>query len=303
MIRRTHVSLRAGLALALGLGLALSASAQPADRAARLDARLDRLGERLSVTPQQAAALDALDADAGLWAASAAVRDLLTDAQLAQLRDARGARLDGTRRMRGDRAGARQGRRGEMRRRGARRSGAARGERARRTDAQRQAVRAVREDARTRQRDLVERLRAGTISDADFVAQTQALRESVRQRTQAARPADARRADRNDRREAARAARDQALGLTEAQKQQLQARRLDRIRNAPEPLDLRPFLDAEGQLDRAAYRQAQQARRQEQRAAAQARQAERPEILTQEQQDLVRIHRALAGGGGRRGGR
>lgn len=128
-----------------------------------------------------------------------------------------------------------------------------------------------------------------------------ALRDESRRQMEADLPADARRAERQRRREAAHVAREQALGLTDVQRDRLQTRRLDRVRQSPEPLDLRPFLDVDGRLDRVAYRQAQQARRKQARAAAQARRQQGEDVLTQEQRDVVLIHRALVCG--RRGKR
>ncbi len=306
MIQLTRTTLRAGLALALGLGLAWSATAQPGDRARRgadLDARLDRLGNALSVTDPQAAALDAiagrqLDDPAASWAAAADVLDVLTAEQIDELREMRAERGEQARGRRGD-ADARQGRGGRGGRAG-RRPGrpserAQMGDRQGRqplTDEQRQSVRAVRDDARQRRQDLVGQLRDGSISDAAFIEQSQSLREDSRRRLEAIVPASP---ERQARREAARDAREQALGLTDAQRQQMQARRLDRIRQSPEPLDMRPFLDADGQLDRAAFRQAQRERRQAARATGAERGQE--QILTQEQRDLVRVHRLISRGG------
>ena len=330
MPQLTRITLRAGLALALGLGLAWNATAQPdsAQRTARLDARLDQLGERLSVTDQQATALDAVAAGAAegpaaSWTAAARVLDVLTADQIAQLRD-RGQRGDGVRgqRERGDQArsgrerrgsrGARRGGRGarEGVDRGARQDGdrPQRGQRAQLTDEQRQALRSIRDESREQRQALVQRLRDGSISDADFITQSEALRERTRQQVDAARPGDAHSDERSDRREAARAAREQALGLTDAQEQRLQSLRLDRIRQAPERLDMRPYLDSDGQLDRSAYREAQREQRQQARPAAQTLREQTEAVYTQRQRDLMLVHRAISGGGrdgrrGRRGGR
>ena len=303
MLRLPRTTLRAGLALALGLGLAGSAAAQPGDparRGADLGARLDRMGDRLSVTDPQAAALDAiasrpLDDPAASWAAAADVLDVLTDEQLATLRGARAER-DGGRRggadarqgrgRRGGQVGRRPSRPGERARMGARQG------RERLTDEQRQAVRSIRDDARQRRQGWVERLRDGSISDAAFVEQSRSLREDSRRRLEAVVPTHA---ERHARRQAARDAREQALGLTDAQRQQAQARWLDRLRESPEPLDMRPYLDADGRLDRAAFRQAQRERRQAARTTGAERRQE--PILTQEQRDLVRVHRLISRGG------
>ena len=304
MTRLTRTTLRAGLALALGLGLAWSASAQPSDRARRgadLDTRLDRLGDVLSVTDQQAAALDAIagrpfDGPAASWTAAADVLDVLTDEQLAQLREMRAQRGERVRSRRADAdtrpyRGRRRGRAGL---RGGRARMGERQDRARLTDDQRESVR---DDARQRRRALAAQLRDGSISDSAFVERSQVLRDDARRQLEAITPGDAEHAERQARREAARQARERALGLTDAQRQQLQARRLDRLRQSPEPLDLRPFLDADGQLDRAAFRQAQRERRQQARAAGAERREEQGEVLTREQQDLVLVRRLISRGG------
>ena len=305
MTRRSRFSLRAGLALALALGAAWTTAAQPP-----LDDRLDRLAERLSLSAEQSAALDAVAArqdasdPASMWSAAAEVRQVLTAEQLAELREA-GARRGDRSARRGD--GARGD--GDGRRRGAARSdgpgrngsdgrrerGGRRGDDL--TDAQRQAVRTIRDDARTRRQSLVDALRAGQIADQDFADQTEALREETARRLADALPDDARRDDRGDRREAAQAARDQALGLSADQKARLLALRLDAVRQAPERPDLRPYLDADGRLDREAYREATQAQREARREGAQTRRQQAEAVLTAEQRDLVAVHRALSGGG------
>ena len=75
---------------------------------------------------------------------------------------------------------------------------------------------------------------------------------------------------------------------------------------------MRPYLDADGQLDREAFRAAQRERREAGREARADRRDEGAEVLTEDQRDLSFLHAALAGGrghgsrgrrGGRRGGR
>ena len=302
MTRPPRLPLRAGLALALGLGVAAASAAQPAP----LDARLGRLADRLSLTAEQAAALDAVaarhDADdpAALWTVADGVRQVLTADQIARLRASREARTgprDG-RSMRQGEAAPRGRTRAATRGRADRR----RGDRQRGgdavTDAQRQALRVIRDDARTRRERLAEALRDGRLSDQAFADQMRALREDTARRVAGAFPdAAKRRAEREARREAAEAARDDALGLTADQKARLLAIRLDGVREAPERPDMRPYLDAEGRLDREAYREATRAQRQALREAAQTRRQQAEGVLTDPQRDLVAVHRALAAGG------
>ena len=319
---------RAGLAVLLGLGVAFAADAQPAARLSA-DARLDQLTEGLDLTADQSAALDALgtryaDADrATLWTAAADVAAILTDAQIDQLQQAAtarrsersGARGERTRRPRGERRARPDGERrarpdGERRARpdGDRRQRAPRGERTELTDAQREALRAVRDDVRARTEALVTQFRDGALTEDQFVERTKALREEATRRSAEALPAEAaqRMAERHAQRDAEKTARERALGLTDAQKAQLQSRRLDRVREGGP--DLRPFLDEGAELDRDAMREALRERREQARAEREA-----DPVLTAEQQDVVFLHRALAGGGrdghrgrrgqGRRGGR
>ena len=312
MTRSSQFFRRAGLAVLIGLGVS-AADAQPRG----LDARLDRLTDGLTLSTQQSASLDALateyaEADrADLWAAAAEVSAVLTDAQIDQLQQARTAR----RSERGARSGeGRQGRRGDRATRGDRQDRTAREGRQERgsrqgradrptlTDEQRDALRAIRSDVRAQAEALADQLRDGAISDEAFLAQTRALREEGVRRSAEVLPADvaAERAERQASRDAAQAAREQALGLTAAQKQQMEARRLDRVRNAPEPLDMRPYLDADGRLDRQAFREAQRAQRETMREAR----GERDDVLTEDQKDIAFVYSALAGGRdgqGRRG--
>ncbi len=293
MTRLSDLLPRAGLAIALGLAVAVAASAQPADRG--LDARLDRLAQGLDLSADQTSALDALaaqyaDADrADLWAAAAQASAILTAAQVDQLQrsvaDRRGERGQ-TRRARGAD--------GERGHRGGRGDRGGRADHMDLDDAQRRALREIRADVRAQAEALAEQLRAGTLSDDAFLDQTRALREEGVRRSTAVLPADAvaRRAEREAQRQAAEDARGKALGLTAAQKQQFDARRVERARQAPARPDLRPFLDADGQLDRDALREAQRAQREASREAR----GERDEILTEDQQDVAFLYAALAGG-------
>lgn len=286
---------------ALGAALLVgTADAQP-NRPDASD-RIERATSGLDLTDSQQARLGALaaetaDPEAGaLWTLSADVAAVLTDAQIDHLREVQEARR-GERRARGER-----GRRGPgMRGRGARgpRSGA------RLTDEQREAVRAVAEEIRPQAEALVERFRLGELSDEAFVAEAKALRDEAMTRLGAALPAEAaeRMAQAKAWREAAKTAREDALGLTDAQKDAYRALALDRIREAPERPDLRPYLDEDGRFDRQAFREARRAQREAARPEREARRTEAVAILTDEQKDIVAVHRALAGPRGmRRGG-
>ena len=291
MTHTLGLSRRFTLAFALGLGLAAAAFAQP--RPADLDARLDRLAQRLDLTDAQTDRLDAIAARtsdpsaADLWTVTEDVHAVLTDAQRQTLRE-RSARRGERGARRGRHRGVDRGRRGEARTdadRAARR-------------AEREAMRPIRDAAREQQRALRDRLRSGALTDAEFATASRALREQTRaQMRDAASPEQRARMDaRTAEREAARAARTQVLGLTVGQQTQLDARRAQRARSATRDLDVRPYLDADGRLDRRALRQAQREARSER--------GQRDEILTERQQELVRLHRALSGTRGhRRGGR
>ncbi len=332
MPRLTPILYRFGLAILLGLGVATAASAQPARD---LDARLDRLGQTLSLSADQSSALDAIaarysGAAADLWAAAAEVRAVLTDAQIDQLQQAvqarraerparaeRPDRAERPARRRGDRMRPsdgqrpRQGQHGDRAGRRERPAGqrAAGEPRQRLTDDQREAVRAIRDDVRQQARALAEQLRAGAISDDQFVDRTRALREDGARRMAATLPAEMarRQAERQAHRDAEEAARDRALRLTDAQKRQLQTFRLDRVRESPA---MRPTLDEDGQVDREARRAAMRERREATREARGDHRDAMADVLTEDQQDLVFLHRALAMGSrgmhgpdGRRGGR
>ena len=306
---------RAGLALAIGLGVAAAADAQPLRP--DLDARLGRLGATLDLSAAQSSRLDAVaaqyaDADrADLWAAAAAVQDVLTDAQVASLRQAADARR-ADRLQSGDARDGRRGPRADRMRRPGRRGDRGRGGRAVRgpelTEDQRAALREIRQETRQSAEALVAQLRAGSVSGDDFVDRTQALRDAAARRAAAVLPADVarRRAERRAARAAERAARESALDLSEAQKDALQSLRLDRLRARPARLDARPFLDGDGQLDRAAYRDALREQRVAARAAQDDRRDASADVLTEDQEALLFLHRVLAGRGSqatRRGGR
>ncbi len=305
MPRFSHVLRRAGAAVLIGLGVALVADAQAPARPG-LDARLDRLTQDLDLTDEQSASLDALsqryaDADrADLWAAAVDVSSILTDAQVDQLQQAAEARRAERREGRGERGQRRARRDGDRPAEGRRLRGdrprGTHGERVRLTDEQREALRAIRTDVCERTEALVTQLRDGDLSDDAFVAQIKALRDEAARRSVEALPAEAaeRRAERQQRREAEQAAREAALDLTEAQKAALQSRMLDRVRDGGP--DLRPFLDDDGRLDRRALREAQRARREAARAEREA-----DPILTDAQEDVAFLHRAIAGGRGMRG--
>ena len=156
---------------------------------------------------------------------------------------------------------------------------------------QREALREVRNDVREQTEALVTDLRAGDVSEAEFADRLRQIRETGRAQAAEALPAEAaaRLAEREARRGAETAARAEALGLTAEQEAAFEALAAARVRQASERPDLRPYLDAEGRLDREALREAQRARRGEVREAA-------ADILTDEQQDVVFLHRALAAG-------
>ena len=300
---------RAALALAAGLLMAAAASAQPTP-----SDRLSQTFSDLDLSTQQRADLDAIggryDAPdrAALWQIAADVEDVLTADQVRQLREHQQARRDEAREAFGDRDGRRamRGRRGA---RGARAARAGRGMRAGRgsragrdgatrdlTEAQRDALRAVRSEHREAMTALTERFREGDLSDEAYLSQREALRERAQQARLAALPAEARarHAEAQARRDAVHTAREQALGLTDAQEDAIQSLRLDRVREAPGRPDLRPYLDADGRLDRSALREAQRAQRTDRRAERDAQREQMADILTDEQQAVVAIHRALA---------
>ena len=319
MTRPSRFLHRAGLAVLLGFGVAAVADAQPAARLG-VDARLDRLTDGLDLSSSQSAQLDALaeryaDADrAALWAAAADVASILTDAQVDQLQQAAASRRGEGRAARGERGrrpqveqGGEQARRprgqrlarpdGDGRQRG--------GDRAQLSDAQREALRAIHEETREQTEALVTQLREGALSEDQFVERTRALRDDAMRRSADVLPDEAaeRLAAHRAQRDAETAAREQALGLTDAQKARLQSERLDRVREGRP--DLRPHLDEDGQLDREAMRDALRERREEARAEREA-----APVLTAEQQAVVFLHGALAGRGHgpdrgrmRRGGR
>ena len=173
------------------------------------------------------------------------------------------------------------------------------------SDEQREAVRAVVQDVRPQAEALVERFRAGDLSDEAFLSEVRELREDAAARLGAALPNEAadRMAQATARHEEATAAREEALGLTAAQKDAYQARALDRLHEGRRRPDMRPYLDAEGHLDRQAFREAMRAQREAARSEREVRREQAAQILTDEQQDIVAVHRALAGRHGMRGRR
>ena len=279
-------------ALVIGLLVAAAASAQPRQQRSLSD-RLARSVPDLS--PQQKADLDALAATgerspALAWSLAADVRDVLTPSQIEALTS---HAEPGARRPTRGRSRALGARGADRARRGGRRD-------ARRTDSQREAARGA---SRERRQALVDEFRAGSIDASTFQARSERLREEGRAARRASMtPEQRERADAAQaRREEARSAREAALGLTPAQKEALEAIRLERIRTSPGAPDLRPYLGADGQLDRSALREARRARRE---ATAPEREAlrERAEsVLTADQKATIAVHRALtrAGRGGR----
>ena len=102
---------RLAVALAAGLLVSAAASAQPARPAGPdLGARLDRIATALDLGADQRAALDDVaaryaDADRpALWLAAADLEGVLTDAQVASLRDRLDSRREGRAGRGGDRA-------------------------------------------------------------------------------------------------------------------------------------------------------------------------------------------------------
>ncbi|PAP78424.1 hypothetical protein [Rubrivirga marina] len=298
-----------GVAVLIGLGVAFAADAQTPEHAG-LDARLDRLTQGLDLTAEQTSSLEDLaeryaDAErADLWAAAADVSSILTDAQIDQLQQAAEARGAERREGRGERGQRRAERRarpdGERPTRGRRqradRPYGDRGERVQLTEEQRDALRAIRSDARERIEALVTQFRAGDLSEDQFVARTKALRDEAVRQSVAALPAEAaqRLGERLQQRDAETAAREAALDLTEAQKATFQSRMLDRVREGRP--DLHPYLDENGQFDRDALREAQRERREAARAEREALRERADPLLTDEQKAIVAVHRALTGG-------
>ena len=270
-------------ALALFLVVALPSVAQR-----DVSSRLSRVTGALSVTPDQQQRLDAVaaryatQAPGDDWRLAADVAAVLTPQQIEQLRAAGETR-------RGERAAGRSGRAGERRGRGMRpgRDGegarTGRGERAGLTDAQREQMRTMRQAHRSEMEALVARFRSGSLTDAAFVSERDALRARHRASADAALSPEQRqrRATMEQRRAAAEQARAQALGLTDAQQRAFEALRLEQLRTSPARTDraARPS-DAD--------REAMGARRSEMRTRAE-------QILTPEQRAVVAVHRALGG--------
>ena len=294
---------RALPALALGLLFAAAASAQPTTQRSLSD-RLARAVPDL--TDAQKSQLDALaipsrqDPQPGaMWSIASDAQDILTSDQIETLLAARDERIG----KRGDRAGqgrkARMGRgpRGRMNR-GGRRGQQRGGERPQRSDEERAALREAAQDARAAREALVEQFRSGAIDASTVQARSEALREQQQAARRAnATPEQVERMDAaQERREASTAAREAALGLTAAQKDELEAIRLERIRMAPGQPDLRPYLDADGQLDREALREARRSQREASSSDREALRQRAESILTNEQKATIALHRMLSRG-------
>ncbi len=274
----------------LAAALPLAASAQPARRAMPdVPARVAALAGRLDLAPEQRARLDAVAARyagqtdaAALWAASAELQSVLTAEQTAALAARRAAPREAARSARTGR-----GARSERGARPARRARAA-AQRDPATAARRAAAQAVRTEFAPRAEALRTSLRAGALTPAQFAEQSRALRAQQMQRLEATRtPEQRQRADEmRTRREAAKAARVRALGLTAEQQRALDglaAERLAaRVRMAPERGAARPD---------AAQRQQRMETVRAERAAMQTRAAA---ILTPQQAATEAIHSALA---------
>lgn len=294
--RRLAVSFAALAALTL----AAPAMAQPARRGPDVSARLTRITEGLALTPDQQARLAGLAArttasePGASWALAADLKALLTPSQIVQLQQARSARRADADRAGRSRDGRPRGRRAD------RPDGARRGDRreARRPDRptseQRTAVREIAEAFRPRQEALVERFRSGALSASQFVSQREALRADREAQIDAALTPEQRaaRAEQRVRREAAKEAREAALGLTSEQQEALQAIALERLRTPPQ----RP---ARGERPTPEQREAVRTQR---RAQAEAMREQMDAILTPDQQAIVTLHHALTGGRGHRGG-
>jgi len=302
---------RALPAIVLGLFVAAAASAQPNTQRSLSD-RLARALPDLSA--DQKAQLDALaipsrqDRQPGaMWSVASDAQDILTTDQIETLLAAR----DQVRSKRGGRAGqgrkARRGQRGRMGRgqRGrmgrGQRGGQMRGNRADRlqlSDDERAAMREGRQAARAEREALVGQLRSGAIDASTFQARGEALREQQQAARRAnATPEQIERMDAaQERREASKAAREAALGLTAAQQDEMEALRLERIRMAPGAPDLRPYLDANGQLDRQALRDARRAQREASSPERDALRQRAESVLTDEQKATIALHRALSRG-------
>lgn len=295
---------RALPAIALGLLVAAAASAQPAQRSLS-----DRLARAIpDLTDAQRSQLNALtlpshdDRQPGaLWTVAASATDILTPAQIETLLSAR----EQMRNDRGRRTGrGGEGRMGRRHRGGRMRGGRARaGNRSQLTDEQREAMHETRDAMRSEREALVEQFRSGAIDAATFQSRSEALRDRHREAHRAS--ATSEQLERMDaaqeRRDAAKAARESTLGLTQAQKDELEAIRLERIRMAPGRPDLRPYLDADGQLDRQALREARRAQREATSDEREALQERAASVLTNEQKAITAVHRMLSRG--RRAGR
>ncbi|MEO0558117.1 MAG: Spy/CpxP family protein refolding chaperone [Bacteroidota bacterium] len=290
-------------ALAFGLLFAAAASAQPSTQRSLSD-RIARAVPDLTDT--QKSQLDALtipsrqDRQPGdAWGVAANATDILTADQIETLLAARDEAISkrGDRARRGGKARMGRGQRGRMGR-GLRRGARARAGGPQLSEEQREALRESRQAARGEREALVEQFRSGAIDASTFQSRSEALREQQ----QAARRANAtpeqieRMEAAQERRDAAKAAREAALSLTSAQKEQMEAIRLERIRMSPGAPDLRPYLDADGQLDRQALREARRAQREEMSDERMALRQRAESILTDEQKATIALHRMMARG-------
>ncbi|GAB5537584.1 MAG: hypothetical protein Rubg2KO_38330 [Rubricoccaceae bacterium] len=319
LMTRFPILRRALPAIALGLLVAAAASAQPNTQRSLSD-RLERAVPDLTDT--QKSQLDALampsrqDRQPGaMWSIASDAQDVLTPAQVETLLAAR----DQVRSKRADRAGqgrkartgrGQRGRTGRGHRRGQMRGN--RADRPQRSDEERAAMREGRQQARAEREALVEQFRSGAIDASTFQSRAEALREQQQAARRAnATPEQLERMDAaQERREASKTAREAALGLTAAQKDELEAIRLERIRMAPGQPDLRPYLDADGQLDRQALREARRAQREEMSDERDALRQRAESVLTDEQKATMALHQMLSrgqragrAGDGRRGRR
>jgi hypothetical protein len=273
-------------------------AAQPARQNA--DARRAAMADALELTPAQRADFDAARQraatdPASAWSAASDLTSTLSDQQLSLLLEQtatqRSQRADRAGQRRGDAAqrgrqgaqqgrdGARQGRSGQQAERPA----------ARLDDAQRAAIRAIREDARTQAAALRESRDSGKLADDTFRAEQQALRSATQARVLDALPAEMRAAaeTRRARRDAARAAREQALGLTAAQRDELAALRADAPRGDRARGDRARGERARGERPTDAEREAR-------RTAGAARADQARSILTDRQRATMAVHRMIA---------
>lgn len=160
------------------------------------------------------------------------------------------------------------------------------------TDEQRQALETIRESYRPQLRDLMAQRRDGALDAADFREQMQALREAMRAEIEAVLTDEQKaaleaareqmKADREERRAAVAAVRDEVLGLTDEQKTALEELHAE---HRAELQSLREQLEA-GTAEPDELREAFEALREAHTEALAA-------VLTAEQLEIVTIHRIL----------